>query len=233
MNLHYFQHVPFEGLGSIERWARAVGHAISATRFHCGDAVPRLDDVDWLVVMGGPMSVHDESVYPWLAEEKRFIGQAIAAGKPVLGICLGAQLIAAVLGARVYRNRQKEIGWFPIQITEDASHSALGLVRPEQLEAFHWHGDTFDLPPGAVHLARSEACEHQAFALGDRVLALQFHLETTPESAAALIEHCGDELVPAPGIQSATAMMADPQRFQGVNETMDRLLDHLAARCVA
>lgn len=227
MNLHYFQHVPFEGLGSIESWALSGGHRVSSTRFHSRDPLPALHDLDWLIVMGGPMSVHDESELPWLVEEKRFIEQAIKAGKTVLGICLGAQLIATVLGAKVYRNRQKEIGWFPIQRTAGAAGAAIATILPVQVEVFHWHGETFDLPAGAVHLARSEACENQAFAYGDRVLALQFHLETTPQSAAALIEHCGDELVPSPFIQTADTMLAQPDRFEFINECMNRLLSSL------
>lgn len=230
MNLHYLQHVPFEGLGSIELWVRTAGHRLTTTRCYAGDPLPRLDKFDGLIVLGGPMSVHDEARHSWLAGEKRFLEQAINSGKIVLGICLGAQLIAAVLGARVYRNRQKEIGWFPVWKTADAGSAAMASALPSQMEVFHWHGETFDLPPGAVHLARSEACEHQAFAYGAQVLALQFHLETTPESAAALIEHCGDELVAGPTIQTAGQVLGDAGRFRGINETMCRLLDTLVLK---
>lgn len=225
MNLHCFQHVPFEGLGSIEPWARAAGHRLTTTRCYAGDSLPHLGQFDGLIVMGGPMSVHDEAQYPWLAGEKRLIGQAINSGKIVLGICLGAQLIAAVLGARVYRNRQKEIGWFPVWKTAEAGSAAMAGALPSRMEGFHWHGETFDRPPGTIHLARSEACENQAFAYGARVLALQFHLETTLESARTLIEHCGDELVAGPTIQTAGQMLGDAGRFRGINETMCRLLD--------
>ncbi len=230
MRAHYLQHVPFEGLGSIETWLRARGARISDTQLYDGARLPDLDGIDWVIAMGGPMSVNDEAQLPWLVAEKRFVADAIARGKVVLGICLGAQLIANALGAAVARNRQPEIGWFPITRVAAAGTHPLAAVFPSEVEVFHWHGETFDLPPGAVHLARSAACEHQAFALGDRVVGLQFHLETTPASAAALAEHCADELRPAPYVQSAAEMLARPERFARINTLMAALLDHLASQ---
>ena len=132
---------------------------------------------------------------------------------PVLGICLGAQLIADVLGARVYANEHKEIGWFPVERADSAGTTEVGRAFPESLEAFHWHGDTFDLPDGAVHLARSAICENQAFLHKGRVLALQFHLETTRETAEMLIENCRDELDGGPHVQSAEFMLSSDARF--------------------
>lgn len=228
MNIHWFQHVPFEGLGSIAAWALKAGHRVTATRFHRGEAPPRLDEMDWLFVMGGPMSVHEERAHPWLAEEKRFVVAAIAARKRVLGVCLGAQLIADALGARVYRSAAKEIGWFPVRKTAEAARAELGRVFPDELLAYHWHGETFDLPAGAVHLARSAACEHQAFALGDRVLGLQYHLEMTPEAVGELVRNCTPDLVPGPYVQTADAMLADPPRCERSNAAMDDLLEALA-----
>ena len=165
--------------------------------------------------------------YPWLTQEKRFIDQTIAGGKIVLGVCLGAQLVACVLGAHVYRNAEKEIGWFPIQLTENASASSLFSGLPPTQEVFHWHGDTFELPAGAVHIARSAACEHQAFLLDERVVGLQFHLETTQQTAQDLIHNCHKELVPAPFIQTAEEMLADEQRFVRINAVMEQVLDGL------
>lgn len=227
-NVHYFQHVPFEGPGAVETWAKRCRYGLSFTRFCDGDPLPTLADLDWLVILGGPMSVHDERAYPWLRREKRFIESAIRARRIVLGICLGAQLIADVLGARVYANPVKEIGWFPIQRTPQATGKAIGRALPETIDVFHWHGDTFDLPAGAVHLARSEACTNQAFVHGERVVGLQFHLETTPAGVQQLIAHGATELVDAPFIQRPEAMLENEPRFTAINEVLVRLLDQLA-----
>ncbi|MBI5686569.1 MAG: type 1 glutamine amidotransferase [Verrucomicrobia bacterium] len=227
MNIHYLQHVSFEGLASIEPWAATRGHRITATRLHAGEPLPQLDRFDWLVVMGGPMNIYEDEKFPWLAAEKRFIKSAIEAGKIVLGVCLGAQLIAGALGGPVTRNAHKEIGWFPVRKTAAAARSRVGEALPEELEVFHWHGDTFAIPPGALHAARSAACESQAFIYDERVVGLQFHLETTPESARLLAAHCADELVGGPFIQTAGAMLADERRFGRINEAMWKLLDRL------
>ena len=227
MNIHCLQHVPFEGPAGIESWAAARGHRIAATHLHADDPLPDLNRFDWLVVMGGPMNIYEEDRFPWLAAEKRFIKSAIEAGKVALGVCLGAQLIADVLGGPVHKNALKEIGWFPVRKTEAAARSRVFETLPEAMEAFHWHGDTFALPPGAIHAARSVACENQAFVFNDRVVGLQFHLETTPESARLLAQHGAGELVAGPFIQTATAMLADESRFQRINKTMWKLLDRL------
>ena len=227
MNIHWLQHVPFEGLASIETWARARGHHITVTRLHEGETLPAPGHLDWLVVMGGPMNIYEEDKFPWLVAEKRFIKSVIEAGKVVLGVCLGAQLIADVLGGPVRRNMHKEIGWFPVRKTGAAARSRVCEVLPAELEVFHWHGDTFALPPGAVHVACSAACENQAFSRDERVVGLQFHLETTPASARRLAQHCGDELVAGPFIQTTETMLADEQRFEQINQTLWKLLDRL------
>ncbi|MFZ0610853.1 MAG: type 1 glutamine amidotransferase [Desulfobacterales bacterium] len=225
--LHYLQHVSFEGLGSIAAWAGRAGFQISATRLFQNDALPALEDVDWLVVMGGPMNIYEEAAYPWLGEEKNFIRRAIAAGRVVLGICLGAQLIADALGAAVKTNRQREIGWFPIYKTAAAEKLGVAAAWPDKLPVLHWHGDTFDLPGGAVHLARSEACDHQAFVFNHRVVGLQFHLEATPSSLERLIFHCRGELDGSSYVQEPAAMLEQSARFIAANKAMDRLLDEL------
>ena len=221
------QHVPFENLGSIEGWARENRHPLSLTRFFLGEILPAVGEIDWLIVMGGSMGVHDEESYPWLAEEKRFIGQAVESGKVVLGICLGAQLIADVLGARVFRNRHKEIGWFPIEMTGESRTTALFSGFPKRFEAFHWHGDTFDLPAGAVQIARSPACKNQGFMYGERVVALQFHLETTRAGAEALIQQCASEIVDAPFIQTPDIILSAESKFRGIKQKMAMMLDRL------
>lgn len=229
MNIHYLQHVPFEGLGSIAAWVVEEGHRVTACRLYAGEPLPDPALVDLLVVLGGPMSVHDQQLHPWLGEEKRFLEEALRQSIPILGICLGAQLLATVLGARVYGNRHKEIGWFPIETTEAAGASPYFSSFPASLPVFHWHGETFDLPAGAVHLARSTACEHQAFSFGEKVVALQFHLETTPDTAAALVANCGGDVQPGPYVQPAGDFLARRQDFAAINERMRSLLQTLTA----
>ncbi len=226
--VHWIQHVPFEGLGSIEPWLAGRGARVSVSRMFENPVFPRLDDLDFLIVMGGPMSVNDEKELPWLREEKKFIDDAITAGLSVLGICLGAQLIASARGAAVRRGRRAEIGWFPVERVRKGDSGALFAALPARAEVFHWHGETFDLPPGARHLARSEACENQAFSLGDRVLGLQFHLETTPAGVRDLIANSGSDLVPGPYIQSPKEMLGPASRFTAVNAVLDGLLETFA-----
>ncbi|WP_395750375.1 type 1 glutamine amidotransferase [Prosthecobacter sp.] len=225
MNVHILQHVPFEGTGSMEPWLRRRSANITSTRFFEPWALPDVSGLDLIIAMGGPMSVNDEAELPWLVEEKRFLRNAKKHGVPVLGICLGAQLIASALGARVYQGKQREIGWFDI---EAVPHAGGAFAFPETTTVFHWHGETFDLPAGAVHLARSAACVHQAFQVGSKVIGLQFHLETTPESADAIITQCGHELVEDTFVQSEAALRAvPPAAYERINSLMGDVLDHL------
>ena len=229
MNIHGLQHVPFEGLGSIEDWIQSGPHLLGTTRLYRNEPLPEIESIDLLVIMGGPMNIYEETKYSWLAEEKRFIERAITAHKRVLGICLGAQLVADVLGAKVYANADKEIGWFSVEMTEPAPLSNLFTAFPARLDVFHWHGDTFDIPQGAVHVAHSAGCAHQAFVYDERVIGLQFHLETTPASARQIITHCADEIVEGRYIQTPQVMLGDVHRFDVINQTMWGLLDRLAA----
>lgn len=224
VRIHYLQHVPFEGLGSMEAWFHERGYPLSASQLYREHQLPSLECFDWLVVMGGPMGVRDNVEYPWLAQEQHFIRAAIDAGKIVLGICLGAQLIAAALGARVMPNAQREIGWFPITAEQHKIGDVITEVFSGSTLAFHWHGDTFELPTGARRLASSEACHNQAFSLEARVFGFQFHLETTPDSAAALIENCAGELDNSRYVQSAHEILAQPGRFTEINNTMSAVL---------
>ena len=228
MRAHYLQHVPFEGLGSIQTWLELHRAEITVTRLFEKEArLPDPRDIDLLIVMGGPMSVNDEELHPWLVAEKRFIAATVTEGKPVLGICLGAQLIACGLGAKVFRNLEREIGWFPIEPTSEASSSPFASIFASPMEVFHWHGETFELPPGAIHLARSAACINQAFAIGERVLGLQFHLETTSASARALVENCPGDLAPARWVQSEHEILGNEERFQRINPVINAVLDRL------
>jgi GMP synthase-like glutamine amidotransferase len=227
MRIHHLQHVLFEGLSSMEAVLKAKGHQLTSTHLYDNEALPSVDNIDWLIVMGGPMGIHDEAIYPWLETEKKFIKQAIDSGKKVLGVCLGAQMIADVLGAKVYKGEHKEIGWFDIARSSGIKDTLLSSVMPDKTTVFHWHGDTFDIPEGAIALAASEACKNQGFIYDDRVIAFQFHLETTLESATALIEHCGDELDGSKYVQAADEMLADVQRFTSINMIMVGILEAL------
>lgn len=225
MNLHILQHEPHEGPGAIASWAAMRGHHLSFTALAQDASPPSLPNVDLLVIMGGAMNVDEETRYPWLATEKQWIASAIAANKVVLGVCLGAQLIARALGARVERNAHLEIGWFPVQKTKDAP--ALFDAWPDAFDAFHWHGDMFHLPADAIRVAQSAACENQAFVYRDRVIGLQFHLEMTHEGARQLIQADAGARPVGPFIQSADAMLADPARFARLHQTLYRWLDAL------
>jgi GMP synthase-like glutamine amidotransferase len=229
LRIHYFQHVNYEGLGSTEEWISSNGHSLSSTRFFEETRLPELSDFDWLIIMGGAMSVNDEQQFPWLADEKRFIRQAIDAGKTVLGICLGSQLVSAALGAKVYKNDEKEIGWFDIELTCFAKSDQWFSELGSRLKVFHWHGDTFDLPESAIHLFYSEGCKHQAYIYKERVLALQFHLEMTTDSLKTMIEYGRQELKPARYIQSEMELLINNPLIESNRKVLFKLLDRLAS----
>jgi GMP synthase-like glutamine amidotransferase len=227
MRVHFLQHVPFEDADNIGVWATRRGHEMTCTRLDLGQPLPALNAFDWLVVMGGPMNIYEHDRYPWLAREKEFIRAAIDRGAPFLGVCLGAQLAADVLGGPVTRNRQQEIGWFPVSLTAAARDAAVLRGLPERFLAFHWHGDTFAIPPGAVRMAESDACANQAFLYGDRVVGLQFHLDYSPAGIQRMVRHCGAELVEGPAVQPAESLLAEPQRAAETQELLERFLDSL------
>lgn len=174
------RHVAFEDLGSFAAPLQAQGYRIRYVEAGLED-LARLDksDPELLVVLGGPISANDTRDYPFLNDELRLLDRRLRQHRPTLGICLGSQLIARALGARVYPGSHKEIGWSPLQLTAAGETSCLRFLAPELTPVLHWHGDTFDLPTSAVRLASTDVCENQGFALGNTVLALQFHPEVT------------------------------------------------------
>jgi GMP synthase-like glutamine amidotransferase len=225
MRARVLQHVPYESPGSIATALRSLGAIVETTRLFAADALPSAADVDLVVVMGGPMSVNDEHEFPWLVGEKALVAEAIASERAAIGVCLGAQLIASALGYRVYPNREREIGWFPIAPTREGRQSGLMIDGP----VFHWHGETFDLPAGATLLASSTGCVNQAFSLGPRVLGLQFHLEVTPSDVRNMVEHGRDELAPSQFVQSEVEILnAPPAHYEMANAAIDELIRNLA-----
>lgn len=224
MRIHYLSHVPFEQLGAMEAWFRQRDMEIHHSLLFQGDSLPALDDFDVLVVMGGPMGADDDAHYPWMAAEKALIKASIGAGKKVLGICLGAQLIARVLGAQVTPNGHKEVGWFPVYPTTAGQQDSIGKLFVTQPPVLHWHGDTFAIPTGAVHLLESQGCRNQAFRYGDHVLALQFHLELEADNAAALCDACPEDLAEGEWVEDKHRLLGNSQRFDDARNLLGRVL---------
>jgi GMP synthase-like glutamine amidotransferase len=209
------EHVPFETPGLIELWARERGHTVNRCRMHAGETLPSSEDFDFYVSMGGPMGVSDADRIPFLSREMELMRLAVRADKPALGVCLGAQLLAAALGARVFKNAHREIGWMPVRKT--GSPAAFANF-PQSLPVLHWHGDTFDLPEGAEHALQSEACKNQAFVVR-RAVGLQFHLEMTEDSLQNIIQNCRDDLAPGPFVQTEEEMMRGAALYAGACKT--------------
>lgn len=227
MKVHWLQHADFEDLGCIAPWLAARGATVTHTRLFAGEPLPAIADFDWLIVMGGPMNVDEYAAHPWLRAEKAFILDAVHAKKKLLGICLGAQLIAGALGAPVTRNAHIEIGWHPVTMNAAARRSRLFDGFPETYTALHWHGDTFEIPPDATLLAASEACAHQAYERDGRIAAIQFHLEVTAANARIWFEH--ERPVPSRYVQTPEDILSDIGRFAENNRLMLKLLENLAA----
>jgi len=228
VNIHYFQHAAGEGPGEIANWAAASGHNLSGTHWYRGDTPPDPEEIDFLAIMGGGMNIYEHRNHPWLVPEKALIAKVIALGKPVLGVCLGGQLIADVMGGRVYQNPEYEIGWFPIQSVEPRQHPLFAHFPPE-FTALHWHGDTFELPPGATLLASTDACRNQAFLCRDNVVALQFHIEVRPADVRLFVQ---GETAPLPAgryVQSFEQILDGDANIPAVHKLLTPLLDGMAA----
>jgi GMP synthase (glutamine-hydrolysing) len=182
MRVLVLQHIACEPPGVFEDVLRERGARLHRVELDEGEQLPDWHEFDAIVAMGGPMSVNDEAELPWLAVEKRLIGEAVRAGTPYWGVCLGVQLLAASLGAPVYAGVEPEVGLLPVELTDEGRADPVFTDLPADLVTLQWHGDTFDLPHGAVRLASSRAYENQAFRY-DRAYGLQFHLEVSPEMA--------------------------------------------------
>jgi GMP synthase-like glutamine amidotransferase len=233
VKIAYLQHVPFEDPAHILSWAKKRNHFVQGFRLYKNEDLSDMhSSYDMLVVMGGPMGVSEEEKYPWLSAEKKLIAGAIQNHKIVLGVCLGTQLIASVLGARIDKNRFKEIGWFPVWLTEKARNHSIFQEIPASFSPFHWHGDTFDIPEGAIRIAESQACTNQGFLYGDRIIGLQFHLESTRDSIRKLIQNCGSELIEGDYIQSESLILEQSlKHIDSINNHMNTILDNLVTSC--
>ncbi|WP_221412554.1 type 1 glutamine amidotransferase [Dysgonomonas sp. ZJ709] len=224
--VHYIQHVAFEGLGYLETYVIEKGYSLSVSRMYEDYKFPNPDSFDLLIIMGGPMGAYEDDKYAWLKEEKAFIRSTIDAGKVVLGICLGSQILASVLGAEVYPNKEKEIGWLPVTFTNQSCQNFFDS-REKSQTVFQYHGDTFDLPENAKLLATSEVCANQAFLYKDKVLGLQFHLEVTEPSCIEMLDNGSDDWEEGEYIQSQDLIRTNMHNIPLCNQMIKSVLEKL------
>jgi GMP synthase-like glutamine amidotransferase len=226
--IHILQHVHFEGPAFIAEWAVKHQFKLTYTHLYKQERIPSPDSFDMLIIMGGPMGVYDSDKFDWLAEEVNFIQKCIAGGKPILGICLGAQIIANALGSKVYKGTEKEIGWYPIHFTR----AEFPFSLPETQTVFHWHGDTFDLPEGSELLASSDAVINQGFVYKKNVIALQFHLEMNKESLHKMIDNAGHELQETGKyiMPESKIISESSNNLESTNQLMSSILTYLSDR---
>ena len=226
MRILLLQHDPLDGPGALLEWAESRGHSVACCLICQGEPLPPLESFDMLVSLGGPMGAYQEEKHPWLADEKEYLRMALAAGKKILGLCLGCQLLADALGGKAFRHTCKEFGWQPI---DPLPSGAAWFGTTEVFKAFQWHGDTYSLPPGAVQLARNQAAEQQAFFLeapgGGKVLGLQFHLEWTERMAREALAEPGVAPPPSPSVQTPEEILSDLSLFDSAKKRFFAMLD--------
>lgn len=221
MEIKILKHIQFEEPGFFLNVFREYGFDIDFCNLYEGDD-PDKGKPDVILVMGGPMNIHDEESNPWLKIEKEYILSCINEKKVVIGVCLGAQLIASVLGAEVYKNKTSEIGWFPVKKEADGKLAFL----PDFATVLHWHGDTFQLPAGASRIYSSDATENQAFMYEKHVIGLQFHLEMTPEIVKSLAEESEDHPNGSEYVMTTEKMIELYPRYKYSNQKMLESLVH-------
>jgi GMP synthase-like glutamine amidotransferase len=225
MRVHYLIHNEAEMPGAITTWANRNNFSQSFTILSQDQPLPDIDSFDLLVIMGGPMNIYEDDVYNWLKPEKAFIKKSMDQGKKVFGICLGAQLIADVLGAKVFKNITTEIGWYHISLTTEGEKSELVGNLNFSTPVLHWHGDTFSIPENAIHLLQSEACQNQAFSYNDNVLALQFHFEMNSDSLQTIIKLDRNSLQKSEWVMTEEEIIIGIENIERNNETLFSLLN--------
>jgi GMP synthase-like glutamine amidotransferase len=232
IKIHVLQHEPFEGPGLLADWANEKGHTLNITEVYNNDPLPAIDSLDWLVIMGGGMSVNDEDFLTWLKPEKQFVKAAIDADKIVVGFCLGSQMIANVLGKKVYENKLKEIGWYPIKLATQGDDLQFLTREWNGQVFFHWHGETFDLPDNAKHLAYTTGCTNQAFSIGNRIFGLQFHPETSYQTLLQMVQAGAEELIEDKYVMQADEILALHNYIKATKPLFYGFLDKIAQQAL-
>lgn len=230
MRIHYLQHVSFENPGMIVEWAKKNKLKLTGTHLYNYEELPTMERFDCLIIMGGPMNIYEEEKYPWLKYEKKFIKEAINNDKIILGICLGAQLITDVLGGKVTKNQESEIGWLPVDFNEKILESPIFKYFPKRCNVFQWHNDTFStLGKGAIGIASSDGCNQQAFVYKEKIIGFQFHIECTKESISSLIKNCEDDMTEGIYVQNAEQIESKMNFLETANDLMEKLLNNIEA----
>ncbi len=225
MRVHIIIHAPFEKPGVIGTWVIRNGHALSYTHTYRGEQLPEISEIDFLVIMGGPQSPLELDKYPYLRDEIALTKLAIDQKKSVLGICLGAQIIAESLDAKTERSPHKEVGVFPIHLTNEGINDPIFKNLPKSFNVMHWHNDMPGVPVGSTILAYSDGCPRQIIRFNERVYGLQCHMEMTDELITGMTEHCASDLKPSQYVQNAEKLLSTS--MPEINEKMLRILNQL------